>query len=70
MKPSALLAAAVIVATVFMASGTAEAQRYRVFCAAPGGPWCRIGCGSNTRAVACRAQILPNGRCFKRCVKY
>jgi hypothetical protein len=67
MKMLVALAAAAI---AFCFSPTsADAQRYRVFCAAPGGAWCQIGCGSNTRAVACRAQIMPNGRCFKRCVK-
>jgi hypothetical protein len=45
----------------------ASAARYAVRCVAT--PWCQISCSSNVRAVACHARILPNGRCFKRCVK-
>lgn len=58
----------VLAAALFMVALPAEAQRYRVFCAAPNGPWCRIACRSD-RAVACYANVVSN-RCVKTCRYY
>jgi hypothetical protein len=44
----------------------AGARRNVVHCAHT--PSCRITCSSN-RPVACFAQVQPNGRCFRRCIR-
>ena len=59
---------ALIAIVLTLAAMPAEAARYRVFCAAPNGPWCRIGCQSN-RAVSCYANVVYN-RCVKTCRYY
>lgn len=51
---------------VSLTSTTADAQRYRVACVAPGNPACRTACGSNRYAVMCHAQ-MRGGRCIRYC---
>ncbi|MCC7348075.1 MAG: hypothetical protein IT538_11810 [Variibacter sp.] len=61
------LAAIVVGAMAWSAMESAQAARYVARCVAT--PTCRITCSSNRTAVACFARIMPNGRCFRRCIR-